>query len=223
MLGRDPDSSKIMQIKKFGNDEFIVSAGNTKLVSVAGFMKEAQAGYKYNFEFLYSEPMECFSLLRCNQCGTIIHAYFDESRKEPNLKCPVCSEYKTGFKYWTRAQISASKEIQNEIKEYKNLERINRHINKHYNPKIKSDSEFAWNSFNIGDVNVITNLYCDSRMNLNKFKGLELRVTVKDGMSTVSRFIIPLSIESILFHYDVNRDTISNYAANIINKIKSVF
>jgi hypothetical protein len=57
-----------------------------------------------SFECIHDEHVSCFSLLRCTECGAVIHYSYDEGY-EPNFSCPVCTDYKTHYKYWTKDDI----------------------------------------------------------------------------------------------------------------------
>lgn len=57
-----------------------------------------------DFEILYicDETQEV--VYRCKQCDTVIFSCEDETY-DPNLCCPCCGGYKTGFKFWTAQEI----------------------------------------------------------------------------------------------------------------------
>lgn len=61
-----------------------------------------------SFESIFYEHVGLFNVLKCTECGTVIFTYEDESY-DPSLKCPVCTDYKTHFEYWT------IEDIQNDV------------------------------------------------------------------------------------------------------------
>ena len=61
-------------------------------------------------------------VIRCNRCGTIIFSSEDENY-EPYLRCPNCTDYKTGHIFWTKEEIDASEDKQRIIKSYENMQK----------------------------------------------------------------------------------------------------
>ena len=56
-----------------------------------------------DFENVFYEHVSLLNVIRCKQCGTVIFASEDEYY-EANLRCPTCSDYKTGYEYWTKEE-----------------------------------------------------------------------------------------------------------------------
>ena len=73
-----------------------------------------------SFECIYDAHWECMSILQCTECGTIVKYYYDEYY-EPNFKCPICTDYETGYEYYTKDQIENSDDLKAIIKMYKEL------------------------------------------------------------------------------------------------------
>ena len=70
-----------------------------------------------SFECIYDEHVSCFNVIKCTECGTIILERYDENY-ERNLKCPVCTEYKTNHTYYTTKDIEESEDKRKEIDTY---------------------------------------------------------------------------------------------------------
>lgn len=75
------------------------------------FMEAYKKKNGESFECLDDEHAFCWSLLRCTECGTVVFYYYDENY-EPNFKCPTCTDYKTGYEYWTKEEIERDKDKQ---------------------------------------------------------------------------------------------------------------
>jgi uncharacterized Zn finger protein (UPF0148 family) len=84
-----------------------------------------------SFECLYDEHVSCFDILKCTECGTVIFEHYDEDY-EPGLKCPVCTDYKTGFKYYTMLNIIEDENKKKEIDMYLEFARIQREADERY-------------------------------------------------------------------------------------------
>jgi hypothetical protein len=84
-----------------------------------------------SLECIHDEHVSCFSLLRCTECGTYIFEYYDEAY-EPNLKCPVCTNYKTGFKYYTADEVKQDEHKQKEIDMYIKFAQLQREADERY-------------------------------------------------------------------------------------------
>lgn len=67
-----------------------------------------------NFETVYYEHVSLQHIVRCKKCGTVVFTGDDE-RWEPQLKCPVCTDYKPYCEYWTGEEISNDPEKQKTI------------------------------------------------------------------------------------------------------------
>ena len=69
-----------------------------------------------DFECIYHEHVSLTTILRCNECGAVIFTGDDE-RYDPNLKCPVCTDYNHND-YWTKEEIESDENKQKEIQFY---------------------------------------------------------------------------------------------------------
>lgn len=70
-----------------------------------------------NFETVYYEHVSLQHIVRCKKCGTVVFTGDDE-RWEPQLKCPVCTDYKSFCSYWTGEEIARDPEKQKTIDAY---------------------------------------------------------------------------------------------------------
>ena len=69
-----------------------------------------------DFECIYHEHVSLTTIYRCKECGAVIFTGDDE-RYDPNLKCPVCSDYPHRH-YWTKEDVENDKEKQQQLKFY---------------------------------------------------------------------------------------------------------
>ena len=69
------------------------------------------------FETVFYEHVSLQHIVRCKKCGTVIFTGDDE-RWEPQLKCPVCTDYKPFCSYWTGKEIAKDPEKQKTIDAY---------------------------------------------------------------------------------------------------------
>ena len=133
-----------------------------------------------DFENLYSCHATLESFVRCKKCGTVIFAYNDE-RYEPNLCCPVCSDYETDFEYWTKEQIDADENKQRTIT---NLEMMQKEQDEAYARRKRRGGKYDWQLARWKKWGkrhyIILELQCDSILNKFKLKGLRLRVDYGD-------------------------------------------
>ena len=70
-----------------------------------------------DFETVFYEHVSLQHIVRCKKCGTVIFTGDDE-RWEPQLKCPVCTNYKPFCAYWTGEEIARDPEKQKTIAQY---------------------------------------------------------------------------------------------------------
>jgi len=83
------------------------------------------------FECIYDEHVSCLSIIKCNNCGTVVFYRYDEDY-EPCFKCPVCTDYKTRYTYWTQQEIKIDRDKQDVIKFYKKCNEISNEMDKRY-------------------------------------------------------------------------------------------
>lgn len=126
-----------------------ISFEDGQQVSVDIVVKHMREKIGQSFECIYDEHVSLISILKCTKCGTVIFSHDDEDY-EPNLRCPVCTDYKTSFEFWTKEDVELSEEKQNTLKLYEKMnqdhieeyERIKRR-------KGKYDFQlFVWKYFN---------------------------------------------------------------------------
>lgn len=169
-----------------------------------------------SFEYIYGEHVALFSVLRCTECGTVIFTYEDEGY-DPNLKCPTCTGYQTGFDYWTQAEIDADEQKQKELQSMKEImedrkirdERIKRRGGKY-------DWEIGKKTLNFKNHRITLELECDD-ITQSYLKGLRLDVHIwkkedkEDSCFSLSKhLIIPLGLTSlyrqIVFNYNYKKE-----------------
>ncbi len=152
-----------------------------------------------SFECIYDAHWECMSILQCTECGTIVKYYYDEYY-EPNFKCPICTDYETGYEYYTKEQIENSDDLKAIIKMYKELAQMDQ---ERCERKEKRNGLEDYQLCKVKRIKTKDNVYefkllIDSILNKNKLKGLRLEIKkwkIEDdiNMSLVYSKIIPLS------------------------------
>lgn len=195
-IKENPD--KFPFIYKEEEDAIYNKEGNY-LSSLDTFLEIYRKKSGESFESIYYEHAFLQDVLRCTECGTVIFTWDDE-RYDPHLKCPICTDYKTHFEYWTKEDIESDKSKQDTIKllkeemEYK-AER-NRRIKRRNG---KQDWEIAIKKFYGKKVFFKIVLECDN-ITESYFKGLRLKIEIgkkddnNDITYSVNKFItIPLS------------------------------
>jgi hypothetical protein len=93
-----------------------------------------------SFECIYDEHVSLISILKCNECGTVIFTHYDEDY-EPNLKCPTNTDYKTSFKYYSKEDIEQDENKQKEIDMYYKFTQMQKEANERY---IKRGNLYDW-------------------------------------------------------------------------------
>lgn len=83
--------------------------------TVDAFLQALREKNHCDFEEIYYCHATLQSTLKCRQCGTIIFASDDCSEYDDNLVCPICGNYKTHFKYWTKEDIESDIIKQNSL------------------------------------------------------------------------------------------------------------
>jgi len=63
------------------------------------------------FELINDDHVMLFSLIRCTDCGTYVHYWYDEEY-EPHFRCPVCTDYNTNYLFWTAEEVRIDPEKQ---------------------------------------------------------------------------------------------------------------
>lgn len=152
-----------------------------------------------SFDCIYDAHWECMSVIKCTECGTVVKYYYDEYY-EPNFRCPTCTNYKTGYEYYTKEQIEASDDLKAIIKMYEELEQMDR---ERYERKEKRNGLEDYQLSKRKRIKIKNNVYdfqllIDSILNKNKLEGLRLEIRkweIKDGisMNLVYNKTIPLS------------------------------
>ena len=74
------------------------------------------------FETIFYEHASLQHIVRCKKCGTVVFTGDDE-RWEPQLKCPVCTDYKPHNEYWTEEEIAKDPEKQKTITQHENWQK----------------------------------------------------------------------------------------------------
>lgn len=172
---------------------------NEYLSSLDTFLELYRKKSGESFECIYSEHVMLFSVLRCTECGTVIFTYEDE-RYDPHLKCPVCTEYKTDFEFWTKDDIDSDENKQAAIKQYKEMTEYQIEQNERMKRrKGKYDWQIAIKKFYGKKHSLSLSLECDD-ITKSYFKGLRLDVSIgqkekEDDIGYIIKhfFTIPLS------------------------------
>lgn len=160
-------------------------------------------GMSFEPIFSYDEKDKC--VIRCIECGAVIETFNDE-RYEPEFRCPVCTNYKTNYKYYTKEEIEEDEELQKLIRMYEVMEE-----ELVYEDERQKDSKglYDWELFKTlrvvaGDYIYYVQFIIDSRKNKNKLKGLNIKITkhLRNTELLVSTKIIPLFKEE-------NKETLS--------------
>lgn len=100
------------------NDEIILEDGSRVSANVTVNYFREKIGQ--SFECIYSEHVSLYSVIQCTKCGTVIFNQDDEAY-EHGLRCPTCTDYKTGFEYWTKENIDEDLEKKKAIEFYKKM------------------------------------------------------------------------------------------------------
>ena len=137
-----------------------------------------------NFDVLYVEEACGMEILQCKDCGTIIYTYVDD-RYEKNFRCPVCTDYKTDFRYITKEDIEKYEQYQIEYNGIMEMSKIQKEMEERKRKRNgKRDCEIA--IFNIGTTKI--SLCCDNITD-SYFKGLRIKILFKG-----KTHFIPLSL-----------------------------
>jgi hypothetical protein len=155
-----------------------------------------------SFECIHDEHVSCFSLIRCTECGTYIFEHYDEDY-EPNLRCPVCTDYKTNFKYFTVKDIEEDENKQRVIDMYKDFARMAKEVDERY---VKRGGLYDWQKTHkktifkgekyVVDIQFTGHDKWDLQAEINVWK----RKDINDiGMTCKHHITIPISPSTIIF------------------------
>lgn len=194
------------------NDNVVDKNDDRVLCSLDTFVETLRIQEHCNFEVIY----DCHALLqttyRCKECGTVIFTTEDEYF-DPNLCCPVCGDYKTGFEYWSGEDIKNSKVKRDSIDALIKENQYFIEAGKRYEKRKLYDNQIYRKVFHIfrDALHISIELGCNNLF-ITKLKGLKLSIVVCDmrkkkytddeGYNHYREvnIIIPLSI-SALKHY----------------------
>lgn len=172
-----------------------------EIISIPDLTDRTRKKEHCDFECIYDEHISCYSVLRCRECGTIIfYNYSDDGPYEPYLRCPVCSDYKTDYEYWTPEEIKDSMDKQEAIKMYQHWTEITIEDEKRHTKRGKYDWQL-WNYKYYGhEKGFILELEIDDIQNKFKLKGLRMIIhfiskdkDVNDLWTSYRTLYIPLS------------------------------
>lgn len=158
-----------------------------------------------SFNCICDVHFECMSILECTECGTVIRYFYDEFY-EPNFKCPVCTDYKTGYEYHTKEEIENSEELQAVINMYREFDKTVKEQDERIQ---KRNGLHDWQLSKPKYIRTKNGAYrfsflVDSILNKNKLKGLRLEVAKLDkeepGLVNKWNKIIPLSVSAVNYH-----------------------
>lgn len=153
-----------------------------------------------SFDCIFDAHWECMSMIRCTECGTVVRYSYDSEDYEPNFKCPTCTDYKTGYEYYTKEQIEKSDELKAIIDMYQDLGKNEQERSERRKQRNGLEDYQLCKRRHIRTKNNVydIDLLIDSIENKNKLKGLRLEISkwkkVEDnGLSFVCNKTIPLS------------------------------
>ena len=173
---------------------------NDVVCDVQDFVQFLRKKLHCDFDVIY----ECHGTLeviyRCRQCGTVIFASDDEWNYEPNLCCPICSDYKTGFEYWAGEDIADDIQKQQSIEFLIDMEHEQEESYRRYRKRGKYDWQVWKGRIKLPRRAVYIDLLCDNlfRHGLRGLR-LELHWAKKDdiGYVFVHSVTIPLSLSAL--------------------------
>ncbi len=182
-----------------------VVLSNGKKVPADDFYENYKRKNGESFKTIYSSEGFCMSILICTECGTVIRYFFDENW-EPNFRCPICTDYKTGYEYWTSEEIEMDPNLKQMILEYARMAIREAE----YDRRIESrggllDSELYKKELIFKNKKYVLIFNIDDIQNKNKLKGLyfEVEEFIKKDNENYwcynKRTIFPLSIESLYY------------------------
>lgn len=192
------------------DDDMIVDKDTNKTIChIDELVDIARKKMHCNFEFIYECHATLETTYRCRECGTVIFTREDESW-DPNLCCPVCGDYKTGFKYWTGEEIALSEEKQNTIAFLKAMQADKVEADKRYKQRgNKYDWQIGSGKIKLFKRAVFWDLECDNLFE-TKLKGLRLKIHwahKEDKSYTYKKnFLIPLSISAFKIQRRVKKN-----------------
>jgi hypothetical protein len=151
-----------------------------------------------SFECIYDEHCSCFSILKCTECGTYIFEHYDEDY-ELNLKCPICTDYKTGFKYYTMLNILEDDNKRKEIDMYLEFARIQKEADERY---IKRGNLYDWEKTHKKTIFKGKNKMIDIQFTGHGKWDLEVRINVwkKEDMGYVHIYEIKIPLSPSAFY-----------------------
>lgn len=181
------------------NENVIDKSDNTVVCSLDTFVERMRRETHCDFEAIYYEHVLNQVTYRCKECGTVIFAREDEDY-EPCLCCPVCSDYKTKFEFWTGEDIENSAEKQRSIDALIMMKKEKAEADKRYMKRKKYDWQIWNGKIKLPNRAIIFALECDNLFK-TKLKGLRLKIwwAHRDGMSYIYKknFRIPLSLSAL--------------------------
>lgn len=182
------------------NNNVINKENNEVVCDVDTLVRYMRKKVHCDFESIYECHGTLEVTLRCKECGTVIFASDDELYYEPGLCCPVCSDYKTGFEYWSGEDIANDSEKQKSIQFLIEMQREQEEAYKRYKKRGKSDAQIWRGRIKLPRRAVYIDLLCNNLFK-SGLRGLriELHWARKEGIGYV--FIcgisIPLSVSAL--------------------------
>lgn len=179
-----------------------------------------------SFDLICDIHWENMSILECTVCGTVIKYLYDEFY-EPNFRCPVCTDYKTNYKYYTKEEIDSNEELQAIIEMYKDFSKLQiENYERKEARKGLNDWELckSW-KMKVGDKIYEFQLLIDSITNKNKLQGLRLEISKwKHLDELIMTFeeskIIPLSKGAYIFYKRVLPELENHPELNPLEQLK---
>lgn len=174
-----------------------------KLESMDEFLNDYRKLTGQSFESIFYDRISLSNVLKCTECDTVIFSY-DDGSYDPNLRCPVCTDYDIHFKYWTKEDINSSISKQKIIESYH--EATKRHIEQDARCK-RRKGKYDWEIFKIKFSVISSRLYTILECNditESYFKGLRLHIQIwkksdNDMYTLKTDLEIPLSISALKY------------------------
>lgn len=184
----------------------IYDKSGTFICNIDDYVETYKLRMGCSFKSIYYNHGFLENVLKCNKCGTIIITRDDEDY-DPNLKCPTCTDYKTYFTHYTKEEIDNSKELQDMVNSYIEMQKFQDDAYQYE----KDHGYPYWELFNKKFYTkkhmYKIELKCDDARK-SIFKGLYLVISnfLKDPdeemcYSYKYQLIIPLSLKRIYTHW----------------------
>jgi hypothetical protein len=192
----------------YNEQEDIVYLNGIKVISGNDLYEKYLLENGLSFSSIYDNHAFLINLLSCNKCRTVIFEEYNNNWEE-NFRCPICTDYKTSYDYYSLEDIEQNKNnIQDTINSYKSLKIIEEEMYKKY---IKRGNKHEWEITKKYTIKLKRKNICFQLIKY-KYLKMEIYISKKDNYienvyTIISSFKIPLTIFGI---YDFIKDKIKN-------------